>query len=70
MKKEYPLIDRQTSYYYLKKDFLSAYNSNGKNVDLAIAQISNLRMVEKQYVLSILSSFIKIIRNEKKADQA
>ena len=65
MKKEYPLSDRQTSYYFLKKDFLSAYKSNGGNIDLAIAQISELRMIQKEYVKSILNNFIKKLKNER-----
>jgi hypothetical protein len=62
MKKEYPLTDRETSFFFLKKDFLSAYKSNGNNIDLAIAQVSNLRMLQKEYVYSILNKFIKTLK--------
>jgi hypothetical protein len=54
MKKEFPLTDRETAYFYLKKDFLSAYKNNGKNIQLALEQVSNLRMLQKEYVRSIL----------------
>jgi len=62
MKKEFPLTDRETAYFYLKKDFLSAYNNNGKNIQLALEQVSNLRMLQKEYVRSILSDYIKQLK--------
>jgi hypothetical protein len=62
MKKEFPLTDRETIYFFLKKDFFSSYNNNGHNIELAIAQISNLRMIQKKYVESILSNYIKQLR--------
>jgi len=62
MKKEFPLTDRETAYFYLKKDFLSAYKNNGKNIQLALEQVSNLRMLQKEYVRSILSDYIKQLK--------
>jgi hypothetical protein len=65
MKKEFPLTDRETAYFYLKKDFLSAYKNNGNNIQLAIEQVSNLRMLQKEYVRSVLSDYIKQLKNYK-----
>lgn len=62
MKKEFPLTDRETAYFYLKKDFLSAYKNNGNNIQLAIEQVSNLRMLQKEYVRSVLSDYIKQLK--------
>ena len=65
MKKEFPLTDKETAYFYLKKDFISAYKNNGNNIQLAIEQVSNLRMLQKEYVRSVLSDYIKQLKNYK-----
>ena len=57
MKKKIP-HDRCTLYYYLKKDFLSAYNNNGHNIRLAILQVANLRDMTEKEVEGILVYFI------------
>ena len=62
MKKEFPLTDKETAYFYLKKDFISAYKNNGNNIQLAIEQVSNLRMLQKEYVRSVLSDYIKQLK--------
>ena len=53
--------DRKTAYYFLKKDFLSAYNANGHKIELAINQVANLRDLQPTYVRSILDDYIKIL---------
>ena len=65
MKKEFPLTDRETAYFYLKKDFISAYKNNGNNIQLAIEQVSDLRMLQKEYVRSVLADYIKQLKNHK-----
>jgi len=61
MKKKFNIIDRQTAYHFLKKDFMSAYNNNGENIHLALSQVANLRKVEISYVQSILSNYIRAL---------
>jgi hypothetical protein len=58
MKKIFDIQDRQTALHYLKRDFISAYNNNGENINLALSQVANLRKVEVSYVKSILSNYI------------
>lgn len=51
-------IDRESAYHFLKADFKSAYNSNGNNIELALAQVAKLRNVHISYVRSILFDYI------------
>jgi hypothetical protein len=51
--------ERQTLYFALKKDFQSAYYSNGRNVELALSQVSQLRDRDKEAIRSILYDYIK-----------
>ena len=53
------LQDRIVLRHVLKADFKSAYNNNGRNVELALAQVSNLRGIEKEKIRSILHSYFK-----------
>ena len=58
MKVKFNIQDRETAYHFLKKDFMSAYDNNGNNIELALLQVAYLRNVEKSYVRSILFDFI------------
>lgn len=68
MKKEFNILDRQTAYHFLKKDFISAYNNNGKNIELSILQVAHLRDVHDSYVRSILFDFIQDLTKYKEWD--
>ena len=59
MKREFNITDRQTAFHFLKKDFMSAYNNNGNNIELALLQVARLRDVHDSYVRSILFDFIQ-----------
>jgi hypothetical protein len=60
--KEFKILDRKTSYYFLKKDFISAYKNNGKNIPLALQQVAKLRDLDFGFVKSILSKYINGIQ--------
>jgi hypothetical protein len=57
-------MDTETEYHYYKVDFMSAYKANGKNVDLALAQVANLRKIEKEHLKTVLRKLIKKLKNE------
>jgi hypothetical protein len=63
--KEFKLLDRKTSYYYLKEDFKSAYKNNGYNIPLALSQVAKLRDLDLNYVKLILSKYISGIQYKK-----
>lgn len=52
-------MDAQTEYHYYKVDFLSAYNANGKKVDLALIQVSRLRNVDVEHLKVVLRKLLK-----------
>jgi len=68
MKKEFNIKDRQTAFHFLKKDFMSAYNNNGNNIELSLSQVAHLRDVQTSYVRSILFDFIQDLTKHKECD--
>jgi hypothetical protein len=68
MKKPFNIQDRQTAFHYLKKDFMSAYNNNGNNIELALLQVAHLRDVHESYVRSILFDFIQDLTKYNECD--
>ena len=57
-------MDAQSEYYYYKADFMSAYNANGHNIELAFKQVANLRKVEVDHLKTILRQ-MRLKPNEK-----
>jgi hypothetical protein len=51
--------DRITLRHVLIADYKSAYNNNGRNVELALSLVSNLRGIDKETVRSILHPYFK-----------
>jgi len=47
-------MDTQTEYYYYKSDFMSAYNANGQNIELAFSQVAQLRRVSVEHLKTVL----------------
>jgi hypothetical protein len=64
-KQQYKIQERITSYHFLKKDFQSAYNNNGHNIDLALSQVSNLRNLDKEFIRNILYLYINKLQYKK-----
>ena len=61
-------MDAETSYHFYKADFISAYNANGKNIELALHQVSNYRNIELKHLKTILRKFILKLKNNGKAN--
>jgi hypothetical protein len=57
-------MDTITEYHFYKIDFWSAYNNNGKNIELALAQVSRLRNVEIEHLKVVLKDLIKKLNDE------
>ena len=53
------LQDRIVLRETLKADFNSAYKANGRNVELALQLVANLRGIDKEKVRELLHSFYK-----------
>jgi hypothetical protein len=61
--KKYLIPNAETAYYFLKKDFKSAYFNNGNNIKLALTQVAKLRELEEGYVETILISYITFLKS-------
>lgn len=47
------------NYHRYKADFYSAYNANGKNIELALSQVAMLRQLEVERLKTILQPLIE-----------
>jgi hypothetical protein len=63
--KKYVIQDRQTSYHFLKKDFKSAYENNGHNIELAISQVALFRNLDRDFIKQILYLYINKLQYKK-----
>ena len=58
------IMDSQIEYHYYKADFMSAYNSNGRNIELAFSQVAYLRKVEINHLKTVLRKFVHKLTNQ------
>ena len=70
MKSNYNIKDRGTAYHFLKSDFISAYNNNGNDIELAITVVARLRGVETSHVKSVLSSYISKLKKDENTEKS
>jgi hypothetical protein len=49
---------KTSDYYNYKTDFISAYNNNGNDIKMALAQVSMLRDIPIENLKTILRSYL------------
>lgn len=56
---------KTSDYYNYKADFISAYNNNGNNKEIALSQVSMLRDVPVENLRTILRNHLEKLKDKK-----